>query len=269
MQKRSISGKLTQLSNLPLPQWAAFISAWWHRGQRGIVPCVLSGTDRMIEIPLREFYETYWFFCESRQGIREMTFFLEKLGSGDVIYDIGAFRGAYGAGAKAKFGETVGVHLFEPIQSNYEAIRAIKMLNRLERFEVVPKAVGRGDTIHGMLHGGDAMLRQGDSAEGLVAVEFPSTSVDAYMAESGVPPTVMKVDVEGFELDVLEGARNCLTIHHPRLWIELHPSFLEAQGRRWEDVTDLLKAIGYGTLTFFEDFDMPTRSVAFHLWCEQ
>ena len=67
--------------------------------------------------------------------------------------------------------------------------------------------------------------------------------MDAYIVETGVVPTVMKVDVEGFELEVMEGARKCLAEHRPRLWLELHPSYLAAQGKRWEEVTSPLKSL--------------------------
>ena len=268
MRTRSIHGKLTQLSNLRVSQWRGFIEAWLLRGSSGSVPCVIPGSGRILLIPVREFYETYWFFAESRQGIREIEFFLRRLRPGDVVFDIGAFRGAYGAGAKAVLGDAVSVHLFEPIQNNIEGIRAVAVLNSFSGFEIVSKAVGSGSTIRGMLNSEAAMLRRGDTTQGLRAVEFPSTSLDVYIQDTGVAPTVVKVDVEGFELDVLEGARHLLSSHRPRLWIEVHPSYLKAQGHRWEELTGRLNAVGYRTLTFFEDYDLPTRDISFHLWCE-
>jgi FkbM family methyltransferase len=268
MRARSISGKLTQLSHLPLRLWGKFIQAWVQRGRTGHVPCVLPGAHNFIQVPLHEFYETYWFFSESRQGIRELKFFVDRLRPSDVVYDIGAFRGAYGAAAKAALGDAVMVHLFEPVPKNLEGICTVARLNQFNGFKVVGKAVGAGTTIKGMLNTEDAMLRQGDLSDALVSVEFPSTSVDAYIAETGAVPTVMKVDVEGFELEVMEGARKCLAAHRPRLWLELHPSYLEAQGKRWEEVIDTLKSLGYRTPTLFEDYDLPTRKIAFHVWCE-
>jgi FkbM family methyltransferase len=218
---------------------------------------------------LREFYEGYWFFCEARQGFRELTFFLDQLHPGDVLYDIRAFHGAYSVAAKAEFGESLEAHLFEPVQTNLEGIRAVADLNNLGKFEVVAKAVGSGVTIKGMLNTEFAMLRQGESSGALVGVEFPSTTVDTYVAEVGAIPTVMKVDVDGFELEVLAGARHCLSEYHPRLWLELHPSYLAAQGRHWEELPEVLKSLGYHSVTFFEDFRGPAREISFHVWCEK
>src|ERR1700730_3127126 len=120
MRATSIPGKLVQLWSLPWSAWGKFTQGWLHRERLGTVPCVLPCSKRLLQIPLREFYESYWFFCESRRGRDELRYFLNRLQPGDTIYDIGAFRGVYGAAAKATFGDKVSVHLFEPIQANVE-----------------------------------------------------------------------------------------------------------------------------------------------------
>ena len=76
----------------------------------------------------------------------------------------------------------------------------------------------------------------------------------------------MKIDVEGYELSVLQGARHCLEKHRPRLWLEVHPNFLGAQGKSEEAVFQPLRQAGYA-LSFFEDHASPYRGVSFHVWC--
>src|SRR6202171_4736886 len=141
MRATSIPGKLVQLRNLPWPQWGQFIRGWLRREKLGTVPCVLPCSKRLLQIPRRAFYESYWFFSESKQGREELRFFLNHLRPGDVIYDIGAFRGAYAAAAKAAFEDSVEVHLFEPIQENLRTIEEVSRLNGFRRFQIVPKAV--------------------------------------------------------------------------------------------------------------------------------
>jgi FkbM family methyltransferase len=43
------------------------------------------------------------------------------------------------------------------------------------------------------------------------------------MIEFGFSPHVMKIDVEGFELEVLKGAARMLSGSHPHLIVEIHP----------------------------------------------
>ena len=222
----------------------------------------------MLQIPLREFYESYCFFSESRQGISELRFFLNRIQPGDIIYDIGGFRGAYGAAAKAAFGDNVTVYLFEPIEENLRAIEAISQLNQFQKFEIVPKAVGAGGVIAGFFNKRDTMLRKGDLSDTSASKELVATSIDAHVEKTGVPPSLVKLDVDGFEMEVLEGGRKCLGRHKPRLWIEIHPGLLAAQGRRWDEAVELLKLLGYGTRHFYCDYDSPTRDISFHMWCE-
>ncbi len=266
MRATSIPGKLFQLWSLPWTERGKFIQEWLGRERSGTVPCVLPCSKRLLYIPLREFYESYCFFCESRQGRDELRYFLDRLQPGDIIYDIGAFRGAYGAAAKAALGDKISVHLFEPIQANAEQIRVISQLNNFRGFEIVGKAVGSGTPIRGGLDATNKMLRQDNLGNAFTRAELPSISVDEYMKESHTTPSAIKLDVEGFELEVIEGARKCLLENGPRLWIELHPNYLAAQGKRWQSAIETLEAIGYSTVTFFKDYKSSTRDVAFHVF---
>ena len=261
-------GKLLQLSNLPLPLWSQFVQGWWRRKQSGTVPCAFPQSKRIVKIPLRDFYASYGFFSESKRGSDELAFFINRLRPEDVIYDVGAFRGVYGVAAKAALGDSVSVHLFEPIKDNFEAIEEIARLNQFQQFEIIPKALGLGTTVKGTLDPKDGMLREGKIPNAPAPVEIPATSVDAYMNETGLTPSIIKLDVEGFELQVLEGAHSCLSQYKPRLWLEVHPNALAAQGRHWKEVIENLKSIGYRTMNFYRDYDLLTRDLAFHLWCE-
>jgi FkbM family methyltransferase len=220
---------------------------------------------KLLLLPAEDFYESYGFFAESRQGRRELSSFLDKLTAGDIVYDIGGFRGAYAIASKLKLDRHVQVHVFEPVPRNSEAIRRICALNELTDVEIVPLAVGQGAAMAGKVHKGDGMLRLGDAAAS-EEMQFESISLDDYVAKGAPPPSVMKIDVDGYELQVLSGARHCLARHRPRLWLEVHPEFLAAQRRSHEEVLESLKQAGYD-LIFFEDRELPTWKQAYHVWC--
>ncbi len=64
------------------------------------------------------------------------------------------------------------------------------------------------------------------------SIEVPVTTLDRLMAESALQRVdVVKVDVEGFELDVLSGAEELLSQHAPVLIVELNPYCLWRHGR--------------------------------------
>ena len=264
---KSISGKLTQLYGLPLSQWRRFIAGWVTRKSTGVVPCFLPQSTRILFVSLEDFYASYQFFSESSIGRSELGYFLNRLRPGDIFFDIGAFRGAYGAAAKARLGDTITIHLFDPVPINVESIKLVSQLNHFRRFEIIEMAVGTGNPIAGHIDPKELMFRRTQTSHGSERATMRSVSLDAYTREKNVFPSIIKLDVEGFELDVLDGARRCLLENHPRLWLELHPELLRAEGKRWESALEILRSLGYRT-TFFKDYDSSARNTAFHVWCE-
>jgi FkbM family methyltransferase len=268
MNLRRLKGKYLQLSKLSWSQRRRFIRGWMTRKRAGLVPCALPHARQLVLVPLADFYASYAFFSETKAGRNELAFFVERLHPGDVVYDIGAFRGAYGAAAKAALGDSVAIHLFEPVANNIQRIKIISKLNRFCRFDIVGKAVGLDQILIGTFDRTDGMLRQGELPDKALPMKVPSISVDSYAKESGTPPSVIKLDVEGWECEVLQGAQKCLRQNKPRLWLELHPGFLKTKGRAWQDLINFLKSVGYQTVHFYSDFQSPTAKSAFHVWCD-
>ena len=267
MHTKSLFGKLIQLKSSPPSLWYSFMSGWLHRRQNGFVPCAIEGCHKLLNVPLRDFYEAYEYFCETSRGHAELVYFLDRLEPHEIFYDIGAFRGAYSVISKLKLQGNISVHAFEPIAKNAEAIRRICVLNHFEDCKIVALAVGNGNLLTGRLSGQDvAMFRLGDDQALPAEMEFPAISLDEYIAQGAPPPTLIKIDVEGFELEVLRGVRVCLAKHHPRLWLEIHPKFLEAQNNSPDEVLNLLREIGY-SISFFYDYNLPNSQDAYHIWC--
>lgn len=76
-------------------------------------------------------------------------------------------------------------------------------------------------------------------------IDVAVTTVDDLVREHGLTPGFMKVDVEGAELSVFEGAVETLRTHRPVILSELSPTLLEAQGATAGRVVDLLRGLGY------------------------
>jgi len=58
-------------------------------------------------------------------------------------------------------------------------------------------------------------------------------------------PTHLKIDVEGFEVEVLRGARKTLTRSRPILFLELHLNYLEHRSMAPKESIALLQEAGY------------------------
>ena len=77
------------------------------------------------------------------------------------------------------------------------------------------------------------------------SIEVAVATIDDLVREHGLAPGFIKIDVEGAELSVLEGALETLRTHRPIILSELSPRLLAAQGATAERVLDLLRGLGY------------------------
>jgi FkbM family methyltransferase len=133
--------------------------------------------------------------------------FLQIIRPGDVFFDIGANVGYFALLGGKLVGERGRVVAFEANPSNCAALTAAAQRNHLD---IVLESVAVSDRV------GTAMFRdqgEGDCNGGLFngekggnVYEVKTITLDAYMAQSGMTvPKVMKIDVEGAELQVLNG----------------------------------------------------------------
>jgi hypothetical protein len=74
----------------------------------------------------------------------------------------------------------------------------------------------------------------------------PVRPLDEIPEALGHPPQLVKIDVEGFESEVLEGAQSILREHRPVLYIELCGEYLASTERS----IALLDDLGYDTRRF-------------------
>jgi FkbM family methyltransferase len=75
--------------------------------------------------------------------------------------------------------------------------------------------------------------------QGNTVVNVPVTTLDEDLA--AVPSiALLKIDCEGFEYQILQGARDLIQRHRPHLFIEVHPEQLEQFGHSTRELLDLL-----------------------------
>jgi len=71
-------------------------------------------------------------------------------------------------------------------------------------------------------------------------------SLDTYLRQAGVPRVdFIKLDVDGFECEVLEGARHCLDTFRPTILMELAPYLLRERGASLAQLAAILGRTGY------------------------
>lgn len=144
----------------------------------------------------------------------------KQLRPGSVMFDVGAAVGYYTLLASPLVGPEGRVVSFEPDAKNAAYLRKHVAINRLKNVEVHQTAIGdRNGQAKFTCGTGTGTGRLADS--GAATVEL--CKLDDFVRHSA-KPTHIKIDVEGAELQVLEGARNTLTTARPTLFLSTHGS---------------------------------------------
>lgn len=180
------------------------------------------------------------------------------LREGANVYDVGSHVGFMALSAARAVGPGGRVFAFEPDPENRARLIHHVERNGFANVEVVPRAVwSHAGTVGFTRASTDAAGLQGRASEAGGDVE--AVTLDEFALDHPAPD-VVKIDVEGAELEVLGGARRVLAEHRPTVLCEIH---LEAGGHaeRLPEVTRLLEDAGYAVEQLTPQLD-PTHVVA-------
>ncbi len=171
---------------------------------------------------------------------------LSRLEPDDVFYDVGAYIGSYTCLAATALSEGEVV-TFEPRREKAMHIEANLTRNGLQadvRLEALSDENGEAtfstDGVAQISETGteQVVLKNGD--ELVETGEVP-------------PPTVIKLDVEGAELDAIRGLEATLSRPECRLvYCEVHPTFLDEYGADEDDVLTALEECGFTVETIHD-----------------
>lgn len=174
-------------------------------------------------------------------------FFIRSLQPESVVLDIGAYIGQYTLLA-AKYAPHGQVIAFEPHPESFARLTAHIARNRLQNVQAFRQAVGRRK---GTL---PLVLSEQVSSSYLEmpfwgnkpTVEVEVTTLDTVVRELKLPKvSLVKIDVEGAEGEVLQGAQETLHRFHPILIVEIDRSREEAWGDSPQTTLALLEQEGY------------------------
>jgi len=193
-------------------------------------------------------HKGYWFHGRRRER-RTLELIAQMLQPGDTVLDVGGHIG-YLALYFASLVPEGRVHVFEPGPNNLPYIRHNAGLrdNLVLNDKALGAEVGRATLFVEDLTGQnnsfiqDYELFQANrdaafSNTSVAGVDVEVTTLDAYCGAQNLSPRFVKIDVEGFELQVLTGAAGLLRDARPMLMVELSHDTGE--------VMSLLHAAGY------------------------
>ncbi len=206
---------------------------------------------------------------ETNLVIRIMDFLTSK-NALTSFYDIGANTGYYGILAGYRYGASVEVNSFEPIEEHADCIKKSMYLNRLESImRVHSLALGNENKTEKIYVAGSGTSLNKDFIQG----NFESTAqievrrlddivLGGKEGKSSIRlPDFVKIDVEGYEQQVLEGAMTTLREGLPVLYVEIAKT-LKNLGRDGFESSSCLETFGLLSKLGYEPFILKESKIA-------
>jgi FkbM family methyltransferase len=184
-------------------------------------------------------------------GSAEFNFFKRFVGPASHIVDVGANQGIYTLSISRQAGDGK-VFAFEPDPKLFAALKGNVERNRAQNVVLFnAAAASRPSKLllrPGSLNRGDNRIVQSGNGS-TDAIEVTAVPLDGVIPDHRVD--LMKIDVQGFEFDVLQGAVQIIQAN-PTLLIlfEFWPHGLKLAGASPEEILKLLQEAGFSLFRF-------------------
>ncbi|MGD0178977.1 MAG: FkbM family methyltransferase [Terriglobales bacterium] len=195
--------------------------------------------------PGRRFLD-YW-----GHDLCDLRFLWRNLRSGMVFLDIGAHHGIYSIVAAKRLGTDGTVVAFEPSLREFRRLRLHLRLNRMHWVRSEPVAIGAAASTRRFFEviGGDSTrggLRPPATRDEIAETSVETVRLDDYVSRFPLKRVdIVKLDVEGGELEVLQGASNVLTKFRPVFICEVLDAATHAWGYEAREIVLKFQSFGY------------------------
>jgi len=166
---------------------------------------------------------------------------------GDVILECGGHHGCSTILLSRWVGSTGRVVSYEPFRPNFSILERNVGLNDLQN--VVPRLEAVGAT--------DGTITFDESTSAVTSVgKGVTVKVTRLDDQAHLKPTFLKIDVEGYEMQVLEGAQAILATR-PKIAMELHAELLSQFGASVDRILALIDVRDYNIWVQHRDDHKP------------
>lgn len=218
----------------------------------GPVVCSFDG-DLRIRADLDDWLQRQIFmYGVYRVEEKHRDFMLSRVREGGTILDVGAHIGYYTLLFAKRTGEHGRVYAFEPSTKTRARLLENISLNDFANITTVEAAASDAAgtatiNLAGGSNTGSTSLHFDSGAVGTERVE--TIIIDDYLERHGIDEIdLIKIDVEGHELHVLQGMRRTLNVpadKAPELFVEVNENTLQSAGTPMQAIFDELAAAGY------------------------
>ncbi len=208
-------------------------------------------------------------FVEGRYDPNEFYFLNQLLSSGMTVIDMGANEGLYTLFAAKRIGDSGIVLAFEPSLREFQRLQDNLALNpeitNIQTFQVALSNTSGTQVLKVAADDHSGQNTLGDFAyEGIACLSSETVTVrrlDEVLEELAVQSVdVIKIDVEGAEQLVFEGARKTLERDRPLILFELVDRALQKQSSSTNELLSYLRELGYEIFSWGEFTGLPVKT---------
>ena len=197
----------------------------------------------------------YEILSEDPDQRAELDGFIESCTPGMALFDIGAHFGVFSLAALHYGGENARAVAVDPSPMSMQMLATQGRINGVSaRLETVHAAVADKPGIAefvsvGVLAAGYFTAPEEHHSK-KERTTVKTVSIDQLVAQTGVRPTHLKIDVEGYEAGVLRGAQQLLSDRPaPLVFLELHNEMIRNRGQDPAESLELLEQAGFGNFS--------------------
>ncbi len=200
---------------------------------------------------LKIWYRTHSY--KTRKDPGGIKYIEDSVQKGDVVFDIGAHKGGYLNKIRQIVGKKGLVVGFEPQKVLYNYLKGLT--ESLKWSNVIVEPYGISDkpgsaTLYIPVNAikqdsspGATILDKNPEAEINRVETIELESLDNYISRTSIKPVLLKIDVEGNELNVFKGGVNYLKSHKPKILVEIEARHIGED--RVNEVIEWLRDLGY------------------------
>ena len=160
---------------------------------------------------------------------------------GDTVVDIGANRGMFALVASSLVSKSGRVICYEPNPDCVATLRREVSANRIENLDLRPYALGNRDeelilSIPLSDHDQATLSVNAFSNDAVRKVKSKVAIGDQEL--KAFSPSVIKIDVEGFEFNVIRGLADTIDRCHPLIIMEINPPLLRSCDTSLQEITE-------------------------------
>ena len=177
----------------------------------------------------------------------------ELIQPGTVAIECGAHHGSDSILLSRWVGDAGKIIVIEPMPDNIAILKKNIELNDLKNVTLIEKAAGPNCGYIRMKRRSNAAVSLRGSRR---TMQVECITLDKISETLGVIPSLLKIDVEGFEYKILEGCKTILSAK-PAIFLEVHTLTLPRYGNTFGDLWKFINPKVYDIFIQHNDNDQP------------